>query len=90
MKIQIDEQNQNIKLIDSWYIVDKSTQLQILTELYEDYEWFGARSIKSYLREWRAHNRMYKWGWFKNRTKDCDLNVNEYWYRRFCYFFLGV
>lgn len=89
MKIHVDAEHKNIKLVDSWFIEDRSMQKQILQELLDDYEWFRARSLRSYLREWRAHNRLYQLGLFKERTKDTDLNVNEYWYRRLGYFFLG-
>lgn len=89
MKIHVDAEHKNIKLVDSWFIEDRSMQKQILQELLESYEWFRARSLKSYLREWRAHNLLYHLGLFEERTKDTDLNVNEYWYRRLVYFFLG-
>ena len=89
MKIHVDAEHKNITLVDSWFVHDKATQVKILEELLEEYEWFRVRSLKSYLREWRAHNRLYYWGLWKDRTKDTDLNVNEYWYRRLGYFFLG-
>ena len=89
MKIKVDERHKNIKLIDSWFITDKRHQKQIISELLEDYEWFRGRSLKSYLREWRSHNRLYRLNIKVESTKDCDLNVNESLFRRFCYFFLG-
>lgn len=31
------------------------------------------RSVNSYIREWRGHNRLYKLGLYKSHTKDVDL-----------------
>ena len=89
MQFLVDEPGQNIKIIDSFKYVDRETQIVTIKMFMEKYEWFKARSLKSYVREWRAHNRLYKLGLFKDRTKDVDLNVHEKWYRRLGYFLLG-
>lgn len=89
MQFVIDEVGQNIKIIDSFKYTDRETQVATIKLFMSKYDWFNARSLKSYVREWRAHNRLYKLGLFKDRTKDVDLNVAEKWYRRLGYFFLG-
>lgn len=47
------------------------------------------RSINSWVREWKAHNRLYKLGLFKEHTIDCDLEENEKWYRLIAYLIIG-
>lgn len=47
------------------------------------------RSMNSWVREWKAHNRLYKMGLFKEHTIDCDLEENEKWYRLIAYWILG-
>lgn len=47
------------------------------------------RSMKSWIREWVAHNRMYRWGWFRSHTEDCDLEEDIVWWRSIVYFILG-
>ena len=89
MDYSVDEQNLNIKIIDGFKYKDRETQIATIKIFKTSYEWFAKRSIKSYVREWRAHNRLYALGIFRSRTKDVDLNVNEKWYRRLGYFFLG-
>lgn len=84
-----NEESKNITIQDGYLTTDKEIQKVIIQQLLDKYEWFRVRSLKSYLREWRAHNRLYRWGLFKTRTKDVDLNVHEYWWRRLGYFFLG-
>ena len=47
------------------------------------------RSVNSYVREWRGHNRLYKLGLFKNRTKDTDLEENQNIILKIVWFILG-
>lgn len=89
IKISVSEKHKNIKIIDSYFFDNKHFQIEVLQQLLEDYPWFRGRSLKSYLREWRCHNRLYKLGIKPESTKDCDLNVDESLIRRIVYFFLG-
>mgnify|MGYP003296888632 CR=1 FL=1 len=49
-----------------------------------------ARKRASWIREWKAHNLLYKLGLFKSRTKSVDLNENESWFKRLGYFILSI
>ena len=89
MKIAVSEEHKNIKIIDSYLFDDKDYQIKVIKSLMEDYPWFKERSVKSYVREWRTHNRLYRLHFKVESTKDCDLNVDESLIRRFFYFFLG-
>ena len=48
------------------------------------------RKRASWIREWKAHNLLYKLGIQKERTRSVDLNENESIYRRIGYFFLSL
>ena len=48
------------------------------------------RTNKSWVREWKAHNILFKWGIAPSKTKDVDLNENESLFKRFCYFILSA
>ena len=48
------------------------------------------RTIGSWLREWRAHNVLYKWGYQPDRTKSVDLNEDETQIRKIGYFLLSI
>lgn len=89
-EIVIQDNYSNCKIIKSYEIISKEIQKLLLEKLLEDYPVFQARSIKSYIREWRAHNTLFCWGVEQARTRDTDLNVNEKKFRRFCYFFLSL
>lgn len=47
------------------------------------------RTNKSYEREIKAHNRLYKLGLYKDHTKDCNLEENIKWYYELIYFIIG-
>ena len=47
------------------------------------------RSEASYISEWKSHNRLYKLGIKRNRTKDVDLEENINPTRNFLYSILG-
>lgn len=47
------------------------------------------RTNKSYEREIKAHNRLYKLGLYKDHTKDCNLEENIKWYYEILYLILG-
>ena len=47
------------------------------------------RNEESYIREIKAHNRLYKLGLFKNHTIDTDLNENMTQFEKIVYAILG-
>lgn len=87
--LEIEYNSSNIKLIDSYKIKNKSDMRAILSTFKLNTGYKSKRSIRSWLREWRFHNRLYRLGLFKSHTKDCDLEENEKIHRRIIYFIFG-
>jgi len=48
------------------------------------------RTFESWLREWKAHNTLYNWNYKRERTASVDLNEDESFIKRLCYFFLAL
>jgi len=48
-----------------------------------------SRSINSYAREWRGHNRLYRMGICRDRTKDADLEENTNLFINLVWLILG-
>lgn len=48
------------------------------------------RSTTSCIREWKAHNVLYRWNIARSRTADVDINENETNFHKLCYFFLSL
>ena len=90
--ITLNKDNTHIE--DSYTITKKEDMKEILEFLRdgtpEDYV-IHIRSLKSQIREWRAHNLLYKLGLFKSRTKDVDLDINaDKLFYKVGYFILSV
>lgn len=49
-----------------------------------------SRSQGSFIREWKAHNILYKFNIKRKSTKSVDLNENENIFRRIGYFILSL
>lgn len=78
----------NIKIINSYKVKEKD-MLTILEEFRSKAKWAYHRTTKSWLKEWKAHNRLYRLGLFRSHTVDCDLEENEKWYKLLAYQILG-
>ena len=83
------ENGENVKIIDSYLIKSDAVKLAFLDKLKDD-ELLDNRSYKSLIREWKAHNILYKFGLFKERTKDTDLDNKESLFRRIGYFIITL
>lgn len=83
------ENGENVKIIDSYLIKSDAVKLAFLDELKDD-ELLDNRSYKSLIREWKAHNILYKFGLFKERTRDTDLDNQESIFRRIGYFIITL
>ena len=83
------DNNENVKIIDSYLIKEDAVKYAFIDSLKDD-DLLVSRSYQSLIREWKAHNILYKFGLFKDRTKDTDLNENESWFRRLGYFIITL
>lgn len=74
MQYQITENN--IHIVDSYKVTGLLSMVNFLNALksaHPECKVFN-RSISGLIREWRAHNRLYKMHLFRSHTKDVDLN----------------
>lgn len=70
----------NTKVIDSSSVKnDKSIRNMVewLVEERKMRKYPITRTVDSYVREWKGHNRLYEMGISKSHTKDVDLNENN-------------
>ncbi len=68
--------NDNVLHIENSYKVSKKQFDRVLADIAEKHPdllvW--KRSNGSLKREWATHNMLFRWGWWKSRTKDVDLD----------------
>ena len=74
--------NYQIKNSYNYNIAAMFSMIQVLRSLGKLGD---SRSDMSYVKEWYAHNILYKLGLFRSHTRDVDLNDNETLTRRFAY-----
>lgn len=89
--MQIIYGNNLVTVLDSYLLDAKQHIKSALADIKADSrcpEEVLSRSDTSLYREWKAHNRLYKWHLLRSHTKDVDLGY-EPWYRRLGYFFLA-
>ena len=83
----------NIHIKDSYTVDDKKVManiLNIIKEKHPECIVFEKRCWNNLLSEWKAHNRLYRWGYKSDQTCSVDLDINEPWWRKFLYSILGV
>lgn len=81
----------NIKIKQSYIITNTKRMEEILMTILERttiYE--SERTLKSLLKEWKSHNRLYKMHLFRKHTSDCDLESNQKLFYKIAYFILGI
>ena len=80
-----------IKIIDSYTITDRSKMKEIIYAIQHAHpEIKFDRTYNLLVSEWVAHNRMYKWGIRRDKTKDVDLEFEEKWYNKLIFKIIGI
>lgn len=73
-KLILERNIRNYQIKDSYKITSIAEMTSIIRELWNKGKLGSSRSIMSYVKEWHAHNILYKYGIAINSTKDADLN----------------
>lgn len=84
--------NTNVHINDSYIISrrDIPSWVERIKSFGEQNGYTYSRSNKSWIREWKAHNLLFKWGIEPTRTRDVDLNEDETAIRKVGYFLLSL
>lgn len=88
-KLEITEEG--TKIIDSYKLSKYEINNLVTAIIYKRLKKYlpVTRTQRSYEREIKAHNRLYKLGLFRSHTKDCDLEEPIKWHRELIYFIIG-
>ena len=54
----------------------------------EHFLFLSKRKMKSFLREWKAHNICYQHGWWKERTAEVDFEAKQNIFYKIGYWFI--
>ena len=89
--LKITISNTNIHLHDSFKIKTKEEKLFILHEIINVFpKILEYRTIKSMLREWRAHNILYKLHILRESTKHTDIEFKQNFIFKIGYFLISL
>ena len=94
LNIKVYKNNINIK--NSYKINNRLLMRMILDVLKDEIKEehlespFDKRNISGMVREWVAHNNLYKLGYKKDRMCNVDLNYPQKWYVPIVYWFLSL
>lgn len=77
-------------IYDSYLMTNVKKQVEDIINERVDMDLETTRTLKSYIRETKAHNRLYKLGLFRKHTKNCDLEENIKCWKEIIYFIIGV
>ncbi|MBR3697572.1 MAG: hypothetical protein IKM97_04870 [Clostridia bacterium] len=88
--VEIQYNSKNVHIVNSYQVKYKDDMIIILRLFKLRTGYCSKRSLKSWIKEWKSHNRLYRLGLFKSHTKDCDLEENEKLHRLIAYQILGI
>lgn len=77
------------KIYDSYLLTNVPKQVESIINKRVDMGLDTTRTLKSYIRETKAHIRLYKLGLFRKHTKNCDLEEDIKWWKKIAYFIIG-
>ena len=88
--VEIEYDDNFIRIVNSHKIQDQLQMMLILRLFKAKTSFTSKRTLNSWIKEWKVHNRLYNLGLFRKHTKDCDLEENEKWWRLLAYQILGI
>ena len=77
-------------IYDSYLMTNVKKQVEDIIGERVDMGLDTTRSLKSYIAETKAHNRLYKLGLWKKHTKNCDLEEDIKLWKEIVYRIIGV
>lgn len=77
-----------ITIFDSYRISNDDEKRKIIHDILSQMTF--SRSEESLFDEWKAHNILYSWGWYVDRTKDVDFEANEALWKRIVYWLIAL
>ena len=88
--VKIEYDAGNVRIVNSYRVNDVQKMRFVLRVFRTITEYKSKRTLKSWIKEWKAHNRLYRLGLFKTHMIDCDLEENEKKWRLLAYEILGI
>jgi len=88
--VNIEYNKKKTTIYDSYLMKNVSKEVKEIIKERKEKGYKTNRSLNSYIRETKAHNRLYKLGLFKKHTKNTDLEENIKLWKEIAYFIIGI
>lgn len=88
--MNIEYNKKKTTIYDSYLMKNVSKEVKEIIKERKEKGYKINRSLNSYIRETKAHNRLYKLGLFKKHTKNTDLEENIKLWKEIVYFIIGI
>lgn len=88
--MNIEYNKKKTTIYDSYLMKNVSKEVKEIIKERKEKGYKTNRTLNSYIRETKAHNRLYKLGLFKNHTKNTDLEENIKLWKEITYFIIGI
>ena len=88
--MNIEYNKKKTTIYDSYLMKNVSKEVKEIIKERKEKGYKTNRSLNSYIRETKAHNRLYKLGLFKTHTKNTDLEENIKLWKEIAYFIIGI
>ena len=88
--MNIEYNKKKTTIYDSYLMKNVSKEVKEIIKERKEKGYKTNRTLNSYIRETKAHNRLYKLGLFKKHTKNTDLEENIKLWKEIAYFIIGI
>ena len=88
--MNVEYNKKKTTIYDSYLMKNVSKEVKEIIKERKEKGYKTNRSLNSYIRETKAHNRLYKLGLFKKHTKNTDLEENIKLWKEIAYFIIGI
>lgn len=88
--MNVEYNKKKTTIYDSYLMKNVSKKVKEIIKERKEKGYKTNRSLNSYIRETKAHNRLYKLGLFKKHTKNTDLEENIKLWKEIAYFIIGI
>ncbi len=88
--MNIEYNKKKTTIYDSYLMKNVSKEVKEIIKERKKKGYKTNRTLNSYIRETKAHNRLYKLGLFKKHTKNTDLEENIKLWKEIAYFIIGI
>lgn len=88
--MNIEYNKKKTTIYDSYLMKNVSKEVKEIIKERKEKGYKTNRSLNSYIKETKAHNRLYKLGLFRKHTKNTDLEENIKLWKEIAYFIIGI